>query len=327
MINLLRRVGRRLLCWFIRPEIATISDALQKLNDEVQRLNDIVTIERYKRKAGIYTAQSNNKLKSCVCRIDDIVSYDRWLKEMSFTLAPADLQKFDFPLTRKVWEFVFVAQALYEREMLQDGKRGLAFAVGKEPLPALFAKYGCEIVATDIDSSTETSQVWSDSNQHGDSADDLYNEKLCDKATFDKNIRFMPLDMRNIPDNLSGFDFCWSCCAMEHLGSIENGKQFIYNMLKCLKPGGIAIHTTEYCLSGDIGVESADNAIFSRSDIEDICNNLTLQGHHVEGPDFRLGDYEEEDYVAYPPYENKPHFKLRIGGQISTSFALIIQKA
>ena len=38
---------------------------------------------------------------------------------------------------RKQWEFVYIAQALFERRMLAPGRRGLAFGVGKEPLPAL----------------------------------------------------------------------------------------------------------------------------------------------------------------------------------------------
>lgn len=52
-------------------------------------------------------------------------------------------------LHRKEWEFVSVCQALEERGMLSEGKCGLGFAVGKEPLPALLASRGCTITATD----------------------------------------------------------------------------------------------------------------------------------------------------------------------------------
>ena len=34
--------------------------------------------------------------------------------------------------------------------LYRPGKRGLVFAVGTEPLPAMFASFGCAIVATDI---------------------------------------------------------------------------------------------------------------------------------------------------------------------------------
>jgi hypothetical protein len=54
-------------------------------------------------------------------------------------------------LHRKIWEYCYIAQALYERGLLAPGRRGLGFGVGKEPLAALFASYGCTIVATDLD--------------------------------------------------------------------------------------------------------------------------------------------------------------------------------
>ena len=37
---------------------------------------------------------------------------------------------------RKLWEFVFIAQALHERRQLRAGARGLGFGVGREPLAA-----------------------------------------------------------------------------------------------------------------------------------------------------------------------------------------------
>jgi len=42
-------------------------------------------------------------------------------------------------LHRKLWEWCFIAQALFERGMLERGLRGLGSAVGSEPLSALFA--------------------------------------------------------------------------------------------------------------------------------------------------------------------------------------------
>jgi hypothetical protein len=43
-------------------------------------------------------------------------------------------------------------------------------------------------------------------------------------------------------DDLSTYDFIWSSCSLEHLGSLELGEQFIYNSLKHLKPGGVCPH-------------------------------------------------------------------------------------
>jgi len=289
-------------------------------------------LDSHHNRFGIYTSSDGSKLKSSVCRMQDLLDYKNWVSVMGKNLTHPHLSNSDCVMNRKAWEYVFITQALYERGMLAKGKKGLGFAVGKEPLPALFAKYGCEIVATDIDSSTETAQDWINTNQHGgNSLENLYKADLCDKDTFNKNVSYKALDMNSIQNDITGFDFCWSSCAFEHLGSIHNGKQFIYNMIKCLKPGGIAVHTTEYNLSSYSGsMDNSWSVIFGHSDFDEIRNTLIEQGHHIENFDFRLGNYNEENYIAYPPYD-KPHFKLYMdggdgNGYISTSFALIIQK-
>jgi hypothetical protein len=43
---------------------------------------------------------------------------------------------------RKLWEYGFIAQALFERGLLRPGSCGLGFAVGQEPLVSLFAGFG-----------------------------------------------------------------------------------------------------------------------------------------------------------------------------------------
>jgi SAM-dependent methyltransferase len=313
----------------INAILASQQDVLQRQNEILKKQDMIIDnalLEKHKQRFGVYNSSDGSKLKSSVCRMQDLLDYSQWVNIMGLNLIHPHLPDSNCVMNRKAWEFVFIAQALHERDMLEKGKRGLGFAVGKEPLPSLFAKYGCEITATDIDSSTETGKIWTNGDQHGNSINDLYKADLCDRDTFDKNVSFRFLDMNSIPDNLTGFDFCWSSCAFEHLGSIQNGKNFIYNMMKCLKPGGIAVHTTEYNLSGYFGVDNIVNSIFGRSDFEEMRNKLLEQGHQVEELDFRLGDYNEENYVSYPPY-SRPHFKLWLDGNISTSFALVIRKA
>lgn len=40
---------------------------------------------------------------------------------------------------RKLWEYVFICQALWERYAIRPGARGLGFGVGTEPLTSWFA--------------------------------------------------------------------------------------------------------------------------------------------------------------------------------------------
>src|SRR5580692_7951047 len=63
-------------------------------------------------------------------------------------------------LHRKMWEWLFIAEALRERGMLAAGRRGLGFGVGLEPLVALFAAEGCTVVATDLAPSAAAEAGW-----------------------------------------------------------------------------------------------------------------------------------------------------------------------
>ena len=56
-------------------------------------------------------------------------------------------------------------QALWERGCIAKDKKGLVFAVGTEPLPAMFASFGCYILATDIFPEQGLEMGWDNGNQ------------------------------------------------------------------------------------------------------------------------------------------------------------------
>jgi hypothetical protein len=228
---------------------------------------------------------------------------------------------------RKQWEFAFIAQALHERGLLRAGSRGLGFAVGREPLPSLFASYGCEIVASDWEEQSARAAGWVETNQHASDRETLNERGLCPPDSFRALVNFRVVDMNHIPGDLRGFDFVWSSCSLEHLGSIAHGEQFIYNAMKCLKPGGIAVHTTEYNVSSNrFTIHRGDSVLFRRRDIERVARTLSASGHHLE-LDFTDGDLPLDRVVDVPPYRTEPHLKLLISRYVSTSLGLIIRKS
>lgn len=230
-------------------------------------------------------------------------------------------------LHRKQWEFVFIMQSLQHHGMLGSDKQGIGFGCGKEPLPSLMAKLGCKVVATDIDLSTAKNKGWVQSNQHSGELKDLYFESICDKTTFDSSVSFRNVDMNKIPKDLQGFDFTWSACAFEHLGSIEKGLEFVINSVKCLKPGGIAVHTTEFNLSSnDDTFESKSCVFFRKQDIERLIVKLKKMGCTVMPLNLVIGDLFEDGFVDLPPYKAEPHLKLAMQGYITTSIGLIIRR-
>jgi len=228
---------------------------------------------------------------------------------------------------RKIWEWCFITQALYERKLLQPCVSGLGFAVGTEPLASLFCSLGASISATDLFSDIAKEMGWVDTNQHASGVESLNSRKLCSDELFGKNCTFRHVDMNVIPNDMNDFDFIWSSCALEHLGSLSHGEKFIYNAMNCLKPGGFAIHTTEYNFSSnDSTLYNGDTVLYRHQDIEKIICNLRAEGHSID-MDFTAGSLPGDTFIDLPPYKHTPHLKLQLAEYVITSIGLIIQKA
>lgn len=229
---------------------------------------------------------------------------------------------------RKQWEHVFILGHLERAGLLGDGSRGLAFGVGSEPLPAAFAAAGSEICATDAPPSIGHGSGWVDTNEYADGLAQLRRDDLIDAATLARRVTYRVADMNSIPDDLEGFDFCWSACCFEHLGSLQHGVNFVIDSVeRCLRPGGVAVHTTELNLSSDDDTfESPDLSIYRRRDIEELVDTLRSRGHEVEP--FRIApDSHHLDHVVdVPPYHHDPHIKLELAGYVVTSVGLVITR-
>lgn len=262
------------------------------------------------------------RLDSRLCRGEDLESAE-------FRQWASRLQE-PHRLHRKLWEFCYLCQALSERGMLQPGRRGLGFAVGQESLPALFAAYGCRITASDLASDDDRAQGWARTGQWADSLASLNQRGLCPADKFATQVEFLPVDMNHIPDSLcqGEYDFTWSSCSFEHCGSIALGSAFLERQMACLRPGGIAVHTTEFNLSSNQGtITSGPTVIYRRADIEQLVARLTAAGHHVEPVNLDLGRHPLALEVDDPPYSHDRHLRLALYGYAVTSIGLIVRKA
>ena len=258
---------------------------------------------------------------SVLCRYEHLSTpwFIKWRDAMAI---PADYR----PENRKHWEWCAIAQALSERNMLRPGRFGLGFAVGTEPLPGLFASYGANVLATDR---AEDSSGWSASGEHAKGLIDLFNPLICAEDEFHRLVRFQQADMTKL-ENLpaSEFDFVWSSCALEHLGTLQMGLDFIKGAMRLLKPGGVAIHTTEFnCSSNEETCTQPAGVMYRRRDMEQLAAELRLDRVLMSPFDFNAGSsFQDIDYDE-PPFGTKPyHIKLLIDGYVSTSCLIIAQK-
>jgi hypothetical protein len=241
---------------------------------------------------------------------------------------------------RKIWEVCYLLQALYDHDLIAPGKTGLGFGVGTEVIPAYLAGRGIAVMATDLPPSDVAARGWLNTNQWTADRERLHFPQFVKREDFDKLIGLRYVDMNEIPSDLVEFDFCWSLCALEHLGTIAKGLHFIENSIATLRLGGIAVHTTEFNFFNEH--ETIDNwstVLFQRRHFEEIAARLTAKGHIVRPLDFDIGKKPLDRFIDVPPYSHQwdsdvrtwwgcddRHIKLSIDGFACTSFGLIIQR-
>jgi len=228
---------------------------------------------------------------------------------------------------RKVWEWVYILEVLKQHGMLAEGKRGLGFGCGTEPLSALMASMGCEILATDLDTETAEKQGWwTKTHQHAGGLAQFNEAGICDPDTFARKVAYRSCDMNAIPSDMRGFDFTWSSCSLEHLGSLENGLEFIERSIGCLKPGGVAVHTTEFNLgTNHRTLESRVTVAYRKKDIEGLALRLIGKGYQIPHINFSPGDRMLDRVVDRPPYRHS-HLKLLVSRHLLTSIGLFVVK-
>lgn len=244
---------------------------------------------------------------------------------------------------RKLWEFAFSLQCLHDRDLLREGVRGIGFGCGEEPLASFFASRGMDVVVSDLSPERVKSMGWVETGQHATTLDKAYFPDIVPREAFDRHVRHAYIDMNDIPSMEPTYDFCWSICALEHLGSIENGLRFVQNSLAVLKPGGVALHTTEFNYLSDKGtLERGTTVLFLRRHFEELAARLASAGHTMLGPDFDVGDGPVDRYVDLAPYafsdsswltprawgkvNQIAHLKLALGGYPSTCYGIAVVK-
>ncbi len=270
-------------------------------------------------------------LNSMVCRYEDFQT--GWYRDQAvkLPLAHYGIDPAGHPSRphRKAWEWCAITQALEERGMLQSGRTGCGFAVGTEPLPSSFASRGVNILATD-QAQTHEAEAWRSTNQHAASLDALFRPELIDRSSFEKVVRFRPADMRDLglPWH-ERFNFIWSSCSIEHLGTLDAGLAFVEQAMNLVLPGGWAVHTTEFNVtSDDDTLATGDSLIYRRRDIEDLDRRLRRKMCGLSRCDFYAGDHPYDLDFDVLPYggPDRQHVKLLLGGHVTTSMLLIVRK-
>ncbi|MEA3052275.1 MAG: hypothetical protein QOG72_1178 [Sphingomonadales bacterium] len=241
---------------------------------------------------------------------------------------------------RKIWELAFVLQAIWQHGHLATGRRGLGFGCGTEPIASYLAAQGVAATITDLPSDEATAQGWVGTDQHATDLDSAFHPHLVERIVFDRLVELRVADMNEIPPTLRGYDFCWSVCAAEHLGSIDKGMDFLENCLETVRPGGLSVHTVEFNIdpTGPT-LDHTSTVMFQSRHLETLAARLRAKGHEVAELDFGLGGRPLDGFIDVGPFSHELpavlsewlgqplHLKVGFHGYATTCFGVIVRKA
>lgn len=249
---------------------------------------------------------SHDRLACWVCTADqlDWPEMHRWAEKLG-----------QVKRERKVWEIAYIMRALEERGLLGAGKCALGFGVGREPIPALLAAAGCDVLATDQFAHLVNKKAWVETGQHASGVGDLAYDAVCARQELHERVRFRPIDMRALPGDLGTFDAVWSNCSLEHIGGIRLSVRFVREAMQYVRPGGVAVHTVEFNLSSDDHtIMHPDLVVFRRKDLHALFLDLERDGFALDW------------YFPKLPRPAEQHLGLKIGSIWATSYGIIIAR-
>jgi hypothetical protein len=242
---------------------------------------------------------------------------------------------------RKQWELVYVIRMLELKNLVNNNSTGISFGSGVGCEIKALANKGCKIIVTDLNEGEAKNLGWVDTNQHTKNLEAFKDNRFdnydyINNLTIDNNV-----DMNNIPKKyLEGqFDFAISVCALEHLGSLQKGLDFIINSIKCVKIGGIVVHTTEFNLNSLYNdydgktIEHRLTSVYRAQDLKKLREEVEKMGNKMYCMDYTYVDGLYDKYIDLPPYpgnDNNKHLRAELSDGLikipATCVGIVIER-
>jgi len=233
---------------------------------------------------------------------------------------------------RKQWEFGMIFLTLKKFGFLSENKKGLSLGSGNERILYSIANHVNKLVITDLyDKNTE----W-DCARTGDPD---YLIKSNKPFPVDNNkLQAIRMDMRSLEFDNDTFDFCYSSCAIEHIGGYDDFLKHLNEVYRVLKEDGIYVLTTEL-LFGEKTIEDPHNFYFVKEYLDKLINesklhllcdiDCSLSQHSGNLPfpsNFRDLANSSQQGLIKELFDFIPHIILLKGKKPFTSVLIILQK-
>jgi SAM-dependent methyltransferase len=217
---------------------------------------------------------------------------------------------------RKGYEFAQLLFGLTRLGRLTPGTRVLSVGAGHEaPLYWLANRVGL-VAATDMYDSS-----WRDA--WAGEGDARVLARPADYAPFpyrEDALVFLKMDGRRLAFRPATFDIVYSLSSIEHFGGLAGAIEAMDDMARVLKPGGLLVLATEYCLSGPPHHEA-----FQPAEVAQLLGRPGLR--LIEPLDERVhARYEMAAVdIRRNPYQT-PHMAVRDGDTVFTSVVAFLER-
>lgn len=235
-------------------------------------------------------------------------------------------------LHRKQWEFAMIFLTLQNLGLLDQNKVGLSLGGGNERVLYSIARNIKKLIVTDL---YDDHTSW-DCARTSDP-----NEFIKASKPFpidDEKIQALRMDMRYLDFDDNSFDFCYSSCAIEHIGEDKDFIQHFNEVSRVLKNGGIYVLTTELQF-GEQTIPDLNNYVFtkkylgeliSKSNLEPVSDvNVDLSRNETNFPfpsNLKNLAFNGENSISEKIFGYFPHTVLLRGNVPFTSVLLVLKK-
>jgi ubiquinone/menaquinone biosynthesis C-methylase UbiE len=233
---------------------------------------------------------------------------------------------------RKQWEFAMIFLALKKLGYLNENMTGLSLGGGNERVLYSIAQYVNKLIVTDL---YDEDTTW-DCAKTKDP--DEYIKASKPFEVDDSKIKALRMDMRYLDFEDNTFDFCYSSCAIEHIGDFEDFVRHLDEVYRVLKEDGVYVFTTELQFGSDT-IKDENNFIFSSSYLNKIINSIkltpdvnvdaNLAHHEINTPlpsNIKNLCYNNEESFIDGMMRNYPHVVLLRGKYPFTSIQFVMRK-
>jgi SAM-dependent methyltransferase len=220
---------------------------------------------------------------------------------------------------RKQWESAMIFLALKEQGKLDSDRLGLSMGGGKELIAYALAPRTRQLVVTDL---YDINTGWDCAKTDDPDTYIRHNKPF---SVDDAKLKALRMDMRDLKFADNTFDFCYSTCAVEHIGETADFFRHFNEVALVLKDDGVYVFTTEF-LFGDTTIRDDHNFVFAIHELRDILAasdlvvdhpfdaRLSMHSIHYPKPStLKQLAHARPDTLGQKVLQDEPHIQLLRG--------------